>query len=119
MTRLSALFEPCDIVILPNPEDYHQDHRITYELAFPLALKHAKEIWTMHSWPYCYYYKTNSANLFYTIDSQWEFKQALLNCYQSYIDTEKINQIQTINNYLGNQCGANMAEAFTIVRKHV
>ena len=119
MTRLAALFEPCDIVILPNPEDYHQDHKNTYDLAFPLALKYSKEIWTMHSWPYCYYYKTNSANLFYTINSHWDFKQSLLECYSSYLDPDNISQIKTTNNYWGNQCDAHIAEAFTIVQKNV
>ena len=119
MTKLSELFDSCDIAILPNPEDYHQDHVTTYQLAFPLARKRAKEVWLMQSIPYCHYYKSNTANLFVDVSDQWNRKQQLLECYPSYIDHDMINQVKLSNQYWGSRTKCDLAEAFTIAYKHV
>lgn len=119
MTDLAMLVEDCDIAILPNPQDYHQDHKITYELAFPLVRNRATEIWCMESWPYCHYYKTNTTNLYYDISDVWEFKQELLKCYSSYIGDSQLSEIKTANAYAGHKNKAALAEAFTIINKYV
>lgn len=119
MTALAELAEDCDIAILPNPQDYHQDHRTTYELAFPIMRRRAREVWYMESWPYCHYYKTNTANLHYDISDTWDFKQQLLSCYSSYISTTNINEIKTHNIWSGQKNDLALAESFTIVNKYV
>jgi LmbE family N-acetylglucosaminyl deacetylase len=119
MTALADLFESCDLAILPNPQDYHQDHKNTYNLAWPIALKYAKEIWLAHSIPYCFQYSTNTANLFYNISDHWDFKKKLLKCYHSYINVDFVNKIHAANMYWGAQSNAELAEAFTIVKKNV
>lgn len=119
MTALSELLEPCDIAIIPHAEDSHQDHRITHELAWPLVKSLAKETWAMISWPYCLTHRTNSANLFYGISDQWTFKQDLLECYSSYLDAQKIEQIKNINAYHGQRNRQSLAEAFCVLNKYV
>lgn len=116
ITQLSQLMEDCKIAILPNPEDYHQDHSNTFKLAYPLV-KNVKQVWYMHSWPYCLHYK-NTPNLYIDISNQWNFKQRLLNCYNSYITPEHVKQIKTVNQYCGLHSGAELAEAFTIVHHY-
>lgn len=117
MTRLSEMFDVADIAIIPNPEDSHQDHRATYELAWPLLQKRAKEVWTMTSWPYCYQYPTNTANLYFGID--WLSKQNLLQCYDSYLTEERIEQIRILNKMYGDKSGNEYAEAFTLKYRYV
>lgn len=119
MTNIAKLFEPCDIAIIPHPEDFHQDHVTTHTLAWPMVRKLAKEVWQMHTVPYCFDHCTNSANLFYNITDQWEFKQQLLNCYASYFGSNEINKIHVANQYWGQQSGVQLAEAFTLIKKYV
>jgi LmbE family N-acetylglucosaminyl deacetylase len=115
MSKLSDLIEPADICILPNPEDFHQDHRNTFALAFPLALKRCRVIWIMHSWPYCYQYEKGRPNLLRNISDYWPAKQKLLECYSSYLDPVSISKIQHLNQVWGDQNGSDFAEAFTVV----
>ena len=120
MTRLCALLEPCDIAIIPNPQDSHQDHRNTYHLVYPWLVTKAKQIWLMDSYPYMLRHQENTANLYHNISGEpWEFKQTLLECYNSTLNADKINQIRQCNVYRGLAPGFEMAEAFTIVQKYV
>ena len=118
MTNLNKLLESCDIMIIPNPQDYHQDHRNTYELAWPLALRLANEVWFMHSWPYCNWYQQNSANLYQVLSKEeWQFKQDLLSCYASYIPDSSMKQIKTCHQWWAQRTDGDLAEAFTIANK--
>lgn len=117
MTELGELIESCDLAIIPNPEDFHQDHRTTYELAWPLVQRRAREVWTMTSWPYSYQYQTNTANMYVGID--WNFKQSLLQCYSSYITLDKLDQIRNLSRVYGDKSGNPDAEAFTLLYKYV
>lgn len=119
MTALAELLEPCDIAIIPNPEDSHQDHRTTYELVWPLVKNLAKEVWLMTAWPYCLTYQNNSANLFYDISTTRSFKQSLLEVYNSYLSPSKIDKIIDANRYFGQRNNQSLAESFTIVNKYV
>jgi LmbE family N-acetylglucosaminyl deacetylase len=117
MTELGNLLEDCDLAIIPNPQDYHQDHRTTYELAWPLMQRHAQEVWCMESWPYSYQYQKNTVNMYVGID--WHFKQNLLQCYSSYITTDRLEQIRNLSRVYGDKSGNADAEAFTLQYKYV
>ena len=117
MDQLSELIDSCDLAIIPNPQDFHQDHRTTYELAFPLLQRRAKEVWCMESWPYSYQYKENTANIYIGID--WQFKQNLLQCYNSYITEDRLRQIRNLSRVYGDKSGNPDAEAFTLQYKYV
>jgi LmbE family N-acetylglucosaminyl deacetylase len=116
MAGLSRLLEPCDLAIIPHANDYHQDHRTTHQLAWPLLRRLAKEIWAVHSWPYCYH--IDSPNLYVDIDKQWNFKASLLDCYSSYIDANKTQQILATNQYWGHANGSRLCEAYTLMARY-
>jgi LmbE family N-acetylglucosaminyl deacetylase len=116
MTKLSKLIDNCDLAIIPNPQDSHQDHINTQNLALPLVRKRAREVWYMESYPYCYHYKNSSANIFVGID--WSRKNQLLECYSSYLSPDKIDHIKNLNKTWGDRAGTNCAEAFTLVHKY-
>lgn len=117
MTQLHAMLEPCDIAIIPNPEDSHQDHRATYELAYPYVRRHARQVWLMHSWPYCHDYN-RAPNHYVDILQQWDFKRKLLECYSSYLSTEDISHIHTTNQYWAQKNRQALSECFTIVNSY-
>lgn len=118
ITALDQLFEDCDICILPNSQDYHQDHSNTFKNAYPIAIHRAKEVWAMSHWPYANYHKVNTINLTHDITDYWEFKESLLNCYGSYISEDNLTSIYNSNRWFGDQYKV-LAEAFTILHKHV
>jgi LmbE family N-acetylglucosaminyl deacetylase len=117
MTHLHDLLEACDIAIIPNPEDSHQDHRATYELAWPYVKKYARQTWLMHSWPYCHDYN-HAANHYVGIADQWQFKRQLLECYSSYLSAEDVDHIYTANQYWAQRNRQLLAECFTIVNSY-
>lgn len=116
MSRLSKLIDNCDIAIIPNPQDSHQDHYNTHNLVWPIMLNRAREVWLMDSWPYCYQYRENRANLFHGID--WDFKERLLQCYSSYLTPYRIQQIYNTNLVYADRSRNSVAEAFTIAFKY-
>lgn len=118
ITELGYLLNECDIAIIPNPLDSHQDHRTTYNIAYPLVKNLANEVWLMDSYPYCLT-NNSSPNLFYDITNQWQFKKELLQCYNSYFTATDIEKIKTVNKWYGLKNNTELAEAFTIVKKHV
>jgi LmbE family N-acetylglucosaminyl deacetylase len=117
MTELGYLIDSCDLAIIPNPNDFHQDHNNTFKLSWPLLQKRAREVWALDSWPYCYQYKENTANMYVGID--WNFKKSMLQCYSSYFDDTKINQVHTLSRMHGDKSGTKEAEAFTLMYKYV
>jgi LmbE family N-acetylglucosaminyl deacetylase len=117
MTELAELIESCDLAIIPNMQDSHQDHKNTHDLVWPIVQRRAREVWMMHSWPYCYHYQQNSANMYVGID--WKFKQGLLECYNSYLTAQDIEKIHTINRMWGHKSAHSEAEAFELVYKYV
>lgn len=117
MTKLSRLIEPCDLAIISNVEDYHQDHRNTYHLVFPLLRNKAREIRLMYSAPYCHYH-TSLPNLYVDISAQWEFKEKLIRHYRSYFTDDMIQNIKVSNQYWGQPINAKLAEAFKVVYKN-
>ena len=116
MTDIAEHIHTADIAILPNPEDYHQDHRNTYALALPLV-RHCNEIWLQHSYPYSEFYKT-MPNMLVDISSTWQFKKDLLGCYPSYIDQDYIDSIRRTNSAWGTERNCEYAEAFTVIKRH-
>lgn len=118
MTEFEKLLEPCDVAILPDPQDYHQDHKHTFQLAFPWTTKHAREIWCAKTLPYCHYHLDNNANLFVDISPRWEFKRSLLQCYHSYLTPERIGQIRIANQFWAQRNQCVLAESFTIIQRN-
>lgn len=104
-----------DLAILPNPEDFHQDHQNTFNLAFPLLQRRVKKIWSVHSWPYHYRYK-QCPNLYRDISDYWDTKQQMLSCYSSYLKPQDIEQIKISNQFWAQQNNSKLYEAFTVIK---
>jgi LmbE family N-acetylglucosaminyl deacetylase len=114
IAALSKLIDSCDLAIIPNPLDSHQDHRNTYDIAWPIVLKKAKEVWVTESFPYCRVYDGPRPNIFVDITSQFDFKMSLVKCYNSYFSDEHCNQLRIANEWWGQSTKGKYAEAFTL-----
>jgi len=117
MSRLSDYVADCDLAILPNPEDSHQDHRNTYSLVLPLLKNRAREIWTMKHWPYEHWH-TVRPQITIDISEHWKFKLQLLECYSSYLGMREIQDISISNQYAASKIGARYAETFNLVSSY-
>jgi LmbE family N-acetylglucosaminyl deacetylase len=118
MTALSSLIETCDLAIIPNSADYHQDHRATHNLALPLLLTCAREIWCMSSVPYCYH-RADAANVTSDISDYWHAKKQLLECYSSYITADMIQKVQRSNQHWAGKINTDYAEQFQCIHRAV
>jgi len=118
MTQLSNLLDTCDLAIVPNANDHHQDHRSTFHLSYPLLLSRAREIWSMHSVPYCYH---NQAHCDITVDisNQWTKKAQLINCYSSYVEPELMQKIKMSNRHWAGKINTEYAEQFQTIYRSV
>jgi LmbE family N-acetylglucosaminyl deacetylase len=118
MTQLSKLLTRCDLAIVPCATDYHQDHRSTFHLSYPLLLNFAREIWSTHSVPYCYHNQVQS-DITADISEQWEKKKQLLDCYSSYIDQGLLQKIKLSNQYWAGKINTQYAEQFQTITRAI
>lgn len=115
MTRLSEILEPCDLAILPNPQDSHQDHQNTFHLAYPIMLRRARSIWCMNNPYYSHNYEKTDANLLRDISEHWPKKLDMIRCYSSYFDDKAIEIVEQHARWWGIHNRTDMAEAFSVV----
>jgi len=118
MTRLGKLLDCCDLAIVPCATDYHQDHRSTFNLSYPLLLQRTQKIWSTHSVPYCYSNQANS-DITADISSQWLKKKQLIGCYSSYIDQNLLQKIEWSNRYWAGKINTQYAEQFQTITTSV
>jgi LmbE family N-acetylglucosaminyl deacetylase len=118
MTQLSKLLDSCDLAIIPNADDYHQDHRSTFHLSYPLLIARAREIWSMHSVPYCYHNQA-TCDITADISDHWKIKSQLIGCYSSYVGVDLIQKIELSNRYWAGKINTQYAEQFKTIHRSV
>jgi LmbE family N-acetylglucosaminyl deacetylase len=118
MTQLGKLLDRCDLAIVPCATDYHQDHRSTFQLSYPLLLNRAREIWSTHSVPYCYHNQAHS-DITADISAQWTKKKQLLDCYSSYINQDLMQKIEQSNQHWAGKINTQYAEQFQTITRSV
>lgn len=104
-----------DLVFLPSPTDWHQDHRYTYDIGMSIFARQALEIWTIDTWPYCL--RSNHGNIKTDITKYWPQKSKMISCYKSYLSDKDCNSIKKLNQYWGMCSGTEYAESFNLIFK--
>jgi len=105
-----------NILISHWKEDYHQDHRVCYDVARSISRKHFEQFWCMDQPPYNLHYKNFDCNQYIDITDYTEQKKKALESYASYFNTDSIDTILNYNKYRGSFLGAGkVAETFQIM----
>lgn len=107
-----------DLVILPSPSDYHQDHRATYEIGMSLIARKAREIWTIDAWPYNTR-TTQQGNILVDITKQWPVKVKAIKSYYTYFGEKELDMITKQASYWGSKINADYAESFTLIHRQL
>ena len=90
-------------------EDYHQDHRVCFDIAMSVSRKNFEQFWCMDHTPYNLHYKNYSCKY-------RENKIKSLQAYSSYFNNQSIETIINYNKYRGSFLGDNkLAETFNVI----
>lgn len=105
-----------DILITHWREDYHQDHRVCFDIAMSVSRKNFEQFWCMDQTPYNLHYKNYSCNRYVDITKYRENKIKSLQAYSSYFTNQSIETIINYNKYRGSFLGDNkLAETFNVI----
>ena len=97
-------------------EDYHQDHRVCFDIAMSVSRKNFEQFWCMDQTPYNLHYKNYSCNRYVDITKYRENKIKSLQAYSSYFNNQSIETIINYNKYRGSCLGDNkLAETFNVI----
>ena len=116
VTFVESCVKDHDVLITHWREDYHQDHRICYEVGRSVARKTFKSFWCMDEPPYNLHYSNFHCNQYVDITDYVETKRKALESYASYFSSHDIEHIINYNKYRGQFLGKNkIAETFQII----
>ena len=105
-----------DILITHWKEDYHQDHRVCYDVARSVARKVFQQFWCMDQPPYNLHYKNFNCNRYIDITDHKDDKVRSLQAYASYFTSHSIDTIINYNKYRGSFLGhEKLAETFNVI----
>jgi len=110
ITYVESYIADNQILISHWKEDYHQDHRVCYEVARSIARKNFEQFWCMDVPPYNLHYKNLNCNLYIDITNEVSKKRRALECYPSYFNNDSIENIFNYNQYRGNFFDSNDSE---------
>jgi len=112
-----------NIIIIPNSDDYHENHIETNKIAtkaIRTAMKKRKlELGEPIEWPIVLeweYSVPKEPDIIIDISSEWKFKKKLLKCYKSQITRSEYQKLKALNEYRGAAIGVKYAEAFKVNR---
>jgi len=105
-----------DILISHWREDYHQDHRVCFDLAVSVARKNFQQFWCMDQPPYNLHYRNFNCNRYVDITEYKDKKVRSLEAYSSYFEQHYIDTIINYNKYRGSFLGnGKLAETFNVI----
>ena len=108
--------EDSEILVSHWREDYHQDHRVCYNVAQSISRKNFLQFWCMDYYPYNLHYSNFNCNLYVDITEHIQNKHKALASYKSYHNDDSIHAILDYNKHRGNFIGKEkFAETFNLV----
>ena len=102
-----------DLLVTHWHEDWHQDHKMCYDLVNILKRNQPINVMYMDAFPYNAKYKEFEANIFYDITNQWQAKEECIKAF-THLDTNWVERIKAYNYYRGSYVKKGFAECFKI-----
>lgn len=116
ITELEDKAKGFDVIMSHWHEDYHQDHKVCFDIAQILSRKNFKQFLCFDQPIYNRFYKTFKKNVYVDISDHIETKISALRCYDSYFNDSDIDSIISYNRYNGSFIGNDkFAETFNLI----
>lgn len=116
ITELEKKISDFDVIISHWHEDYHQDHKVCYQIANILARKTFKQFACFDQPIYNRFYTAFNKNIYVDVTDYIKMKRKALQCYNSYFKEIDIDNIIDYNKYNGSFLGDNkFAETFNLI----
>jgi len=119
---LEGAFDTPDLLITHNPNDLNKDHRVCYEASM-VAFRKCRNVLAAEPIPYALTSPTPLNAYCSLTDVDADAKMAALDCYKSEAYSEHhplgVDTVASRMLLRGAECGAEFAEAFTVIRQEV
>lgn len=102
-----------DLLVTHWHEDWHQDHKMCYDLVNILKRNQPINVMYMDAFPYNAKYKEFEVNMYYDITHQWQAKEECIKAFK-HLDTNWIERIKAYNYYRGSYVRKGFVECFKI-----
>ena len=106
--------EEYDYVITHWKEDWHQDHRVCYDLVRSMQRNQPMQVMYMESYPYCNKYSSFDANVFVdTTNTQVDKENSIL-AFNGVFPHYWVHAVEAHDKYRGSFIKAKYAECFKL-----
>jgi len=102
-----------DLLITHWKEDWHQDHRMCYNIGNTLRRKQPLDVWYFDAFPYNQKYKSFETNVYVDISNNMESKVKAIREYKN-VPSDYYLRIQAYNAYRGSFINKQYAECFKV-----
>ena len=112
--KVSATLKEYDLIVTHWKEDWHQDHRMCYDLVQSLKRNQPIGVMYMDTFPYNQKYTTFEANVWFDITVQMPAKLGAIEAFQDHIGKGWNERIKAYNFYRGSFIKTRFAEVFKL-----
>ena len=102
-----------DLLITHWKEDWHQDHRMCYNIGNTLRRKQPLDVWYFDAFPYNQKYKSFETNVYVDISDSMESKVKAIREYKN-VPSDYYLRVQAYNAYRGGFINKQYAECFKV-----
>ena len=106
--------EEYDYVITHWKEDWHQDHRVCYDLVRSMQRNQPMQVMYMESYPYCNKYSSFDANVFVDTTNTQEDKENSILAFNGVFPHYWVHAVEAHDKYRGSFIKAKYAECFKL-----
>ena len=106
--------EEYDYVITHWKEDWHQDHRVCYDLVRSMQRNQPMQVMYMEAYPYCNKYNSFDSNVFVDTTNTQEDKENSILAFNDVFPQHWVYAVEAHDKYRGSFIKAKYAECFKL-----
>ena len=101
-------------VITHWKEDWHQDHRVCYDLVRSMQRNQPMQVMYMEAYPYCNKYSNFDPNVFVDISNTQRFKEDSILAFDDLFPSNWVKAVEAHDTYRGSFIKTKYAECFKL-----